>query len=134
LISFTEAYTELAWGQVKGANSSGQNILVFPYIEQGCKANLMDYISSVYPNPSFGSFMLQMELPQQSEVSFKLYDILGNQVKNRYEMKLDQGMHVIPFSLPDLSPGIYNLRVITKELSPGRFMHIHHHKIIINKQ
>lgn len=132
LLNFTENLTELAWGQVKGANSSGHNILVFQHIEHSCIANPTGYTFDVYPNPNFGRFKLQMELPQQSDIKISLFDMLGNQTNILYEGKLEKGLHMLTFSPNQLSPGVYTLQIIARDAEGSHRKSFH--KIIINKQ
>jgi photosystem II stability/assembly factor-like uncharacterized protein len=66
----------------------------------------------IYPNPTSGSFTLEMELVQEGACDILLYDVLGNLVKVfRQDNYLSQGLFRESFSVEELSNGTYFLLV-----------------------
>jgi hypothetical protein len=66
----------------------------------------------IYPNPTSGSFTLEMELNQEGACDILLYDVLGNLVKVfRQGAYLPGGLFRESFSVEELSNGTYFLVV-----------------------
>ncbi|MEO9475473.1 MAG: T9SS type A sorting domain-containing protein [Cyclobacteriaceae bacterium] len=63
-----------------------------------------------YPNPSTGSFKLRFKVPQQGELSVKVYDLDGKEVFSRYFNQFG-GTYSESLDLTDQSAGVYLLEV-----------------------
>jgi hypothetical protein len=63
---------------------------------------------TVYPNPNDGNFMLTFNYTSGGAASFRIYDMLGQEVINT-ELKFDNGVNFQSFNLNSLSNGIYFL-------------------------
>lgn len=63
-----------------------------------------------YPNPSTGSFKLRFKVPQQGELSVKVYNLDGKEVFSRYFNQFG-GTYSESLDLTDQSPGVYLLEV-----------------------
>ena len=76
-----------------------------------------------YPNPFNPSTVIRYQLPVSSEVSLKVFDVLGREVANLIDGRMEAGYHQVTFNARDLASGmyIYQLRtgskVITKKLT-----------------
>lgn len=68
-----------------------------------------------YPNPTAASGNLIYDLPEPTEVSIQLYNILGVWVKEILSEKMEAGEHVQPVDLADLPPGWYFIRLMAGE-------------------
>ena len=71
-----------------------------------------------YPNPFNPVTMIPFSLPDESEISLIVFNILGQEVRTLYQGKMDAGIHYIPFNSRDqygnrLSSGLYFYRLIT---------------------
>jgi hypothetical protein len=64
-------------------------------------------LSQNYPNPFNPSTSIRYSIPKQSNVSLKVYDILGNEVANLVNEEKDQGVYTVNFNAIGLSSGIY---------------------------
>ena len=54
-----------------------------------------------FPNP-FNSFTrIRFEIPQKSNVTVRIYDLLGREVKNLYEKDIEPGYYEIPWNSTD---------------------------------
>ncbi|MFK7908009.1 MAG: endo-1,4-beta-xylanase [Chitinophagales bacterium] len=62
----------------------------------------------LYPNPSSGSFQLQYDFPQNTNLTFEVYDITGRQLQVFSKNVMPQKMFVHSF---DLQTGIYFVKV-----------------------
>ena len=75
-----------------------------------------------YPNPFNSQTTISYSLPVRSDVSIRLYDILGKEAALLYEGEKDEGTYELHFSADNLPSGIYFYRLragnftITKKL------------------
>lgn len=60
-----------------------------------------------YPNPFNPATMIKFSIPEASNVSLKIYDVLGNEVSNIVNGQLDAGQYEYNFNATNLSSGIY---------------------------
>ena len=65
------------------------------------------YLSNNYPNPFNPSTTIKFGLPQQSEVTLSIYNILGQKVFELTQKDLAAGEHLFNFNASQLSSGIY---------------------------
>ena len=76
-----------------------------------------------YPNPFNPSTVIRYQLPVNSEVSLKVFDVLGREVANLIDGRMEAGYHQLTFNARDLASGMYIYRlqagstVITRKLS-----------------
>ncbi len=64
-----------------------------------------------YPNPFNPTTTIEFALPKQSNVTLKLFDILGREVATLVDDELESGVHKINFDAQDLASGIYFYRI-----------------------
>jgi hypothetical protein len=75
-----------------------------------------------YPNPFNPSTTIEYELPQESYVELKVFDILGREVETLVHGKEMPGVHRVPWRAVDFSSGVYFYRltvgsvIVTKKL------------------
>jgi|GEM_PF-964127 len=65
----------------------------------------------VYPNPTNGSFFVQLELNGAADVQAVLYNSLGEAVARRELALSGGGVQTVPFEVRSLSAGLYTLHV-----------------------
>jgi hypothetical protein len=65
-----------------------------------------------YPNPFNPSTTIEFSLPANELVSLKVYDPLGNEIKNIVNDRLEAGKHSYRFDAAGLSSGTYFYRLI----------------------
>lgn len=68
-----------------------------------------------YPNPFNPTTKIRYDLAGNTEVSIKVYDLLGKEVKTLVNQKQNAGRYEVSFDGFDLSSGIYFYRIVTKE-------------------
>ena len=66
-----------------------------------------------YPNPFNPSTTISYSIPKQSQVTLKIYDILGNEIKMLVNEEKTAGTYKINFNASDLSSGIYFYKLET---------------------
>jgi hypothetical protein len=64
-----------------------------------------------YPNPFNPSTMISFELPNESFVSMKVYDILGKEVATLVSDRLVAGPYEVTFNGSQLTSGMYFYRL-----------------------
>ena len=68
-----------------------------------------------YPNPFNPSTMIKYQLPMTSEVSLKVYDILGKEVATLVNRTQAAGRYEVRFDASQLSSGVYIYRIKSGE-------------------
>ena len=67
-----------------------------------------DYmLAQNYPNPFNPTTVISSQLPVNSYVTLKVYDVLGREVATLIDNDLPAGEYSIPFDGKDLSSGVY---------------------------
>ncbi len=64
-----------------------------------------------YPNPFNPSTTIEFALPKDSQVSLKLYDLLGREVKSLLDAPLTAGYHRVTLDGSSLATGVYLYRM-----------------------
>lgn len=75
-----------------------------------------------YPNPFNPSTTIKFVIPQSSEVSLKVYNALGQEVRSLINQFLESGIHTINFDASALNSGIYFYRLDAGKYSDVRKM------------
>jgi len=75
-----------------------------------------------YPNPFNPSTTISFSLPKGSDVTLRVYNVLGQQVETVYEGRLEAGVHQINYDASRLSSGMYFYRINAGEYSDTRKM------------
>jgi hypothetical protein len=65
------------------------------------------YLSQNYPNPFNPSTVIKYQLPISSQVTLKVYDVLGDEVATLVDEERPAGSYEIKFNASKLSSGIY---------------------------
>jgi len=68
-----------------------------------------------FPNPFNPSTTIQFALPKSSEVTLKIYDILGREVGALVEEKMKAGEYKIVFDASELASGVYFYRIVAQD-------------------
>jgi hypothetical protein len=101
------------WGGISGNGS---------YVTGGCSGtftsvenpnvNVSDYqLYQNYPNPFNPSTKISYNLPVNSSVSIKLFDVIGKQVAEIVSEVQRAGLHSVEFNGVNLSSGVYYYRI-----------------------
>ena len=75
-----------------------------------------------YPNPFNPSTMIRYQLPVNSHVELKVFDLLGREVATLVDGRVSAGYHEVSFNAPGLSSGLYIYRLVTETASFQRRM------------
>lgn len=68
-----------------------------------------------YPNPFNPTTTIRFTLPVASEVTLKVYDLMGNEVASLVSGHREAGEHTVPFDAGRLASGVYLYSIITAE-------------------
>ena len=88
---------------VKVVNTDG----IFEYTNQN------SMIHNCYPNPFENSTIINYILPENTQVSMKIYDMVGNEIKTLVNENKNKGDHNVSFDATGLERGIYYYKINT---------------------
>ncbi len=75
------------------------------------------YLSKNYPNPFNPSTKIDFVIPSKSNVTIKLFDLLGREIKELVNEVLEKGNHTLNVDMQDSPSGIYLLKLAAGEFS-----------------
>jgi hypothetical protein len=73
-----------------------------------------------YPNPFNPSTIIRYNIPEESEVSIKIYDALGNQIDSITSGIIQKGLYQKTWNAEKFSSGVYYAKMTAKSLSSGK--------------
>ncbi len=76
-------------------------------------------VGPVYPNPFNAQTIIPIALPERSQITMTLYNLMGQRVISIYDGIQDAGQAKVRFDLPYLTSGVYFYRVEAKGLERG---------------
>jgi hypothetical protein len=79
-------------------------------------------LSQNYPNPFNPSTTINFSLPQSSNVTLKVFNTLGQEVKTLINQNMESGAHSISFDASELNSGIYFYKLDAGQFSEVRKM------------
>ncbi len=91
--------------------------------DQGSLLSPNNYnLAQNYPNPFNPATIIQYSIPQRSNVTIKVYDVIGNEVATLVSEEKERGVYTVTFNAAGLSSGIYfyKLQVSDPESSSGQ--------------
>jgi hypothetical protein len=95
----------------------------------GSDNNAAKYNVSNFPNPFNGTTRIQFNLPYNSNVSIKVFDISGREVATILNTQKKAGSYTVPFNASKLKEGIYYYN-ITVQSDKGNFAQTKSMKVI----
>lgn len=75
-----------------------------------------------YPNPFNPATTIAFDLPKDTKVTIKIYDILGQEVATIVDQSLRAGSHTVRYDASDLASGVYFYQIKTKEFASVKKM------------
>ncbi len=81
--------------------------------------NLPD-IFNCYPNPASTNFTIDYSLLSRQNVIISVFNFLGTEVLTSKKETQDAGQHSLQFETPNLSPGVYILKLKTGSISRNK--------------
>ncbi len=79
-------------------------------------------LSQNYPNPFNPSTTIKFSIPEGSNVSLKIYNSLGQEIKTLINRFMEAGVHKVNFDAAGLNSGMYFYRINTGEFNQVRKM------------
>ncbi len=73
-----------------------------------------------YPNPFNPSTTIEFALPEQSQVTVTIYDVLGREIKELVDEKLQAGYYHFVWDASRFASGIYFYRIVAQSLAGDR--------------
>ncbi|MCX6165889.1 MAG: T9SS type A sorting domain-containing protein, partial [Ignavibacteriae bacterium] len=74
-------------------------------------------ISQNYPNPFNPVTKIDFDLPNDCNVSIKLYDITGREIKTLLNERKNAGYYTIDFTANNIASGVYFYRIVAGSYS-----------------
>lgn len=103
-----------------------KGLILVDTVITGKSENLTYNIESIqiYPNPFSNYAIIEYKILKKSEVTLKVYDILGNEVKTLVNKSQDAGLHRIELNASDLGipNGMYFYHIKTDYYKKGGMM------------
>jgi len=78
-------------------------------------------LSRSFPNPFNPSTQIRFDLPEESNVSLVIYDILGRQVVELVSGEYEAGYHSVTWNASSFSSGVYLARFVARQIEGRRF-------------
>lgn len=103
-------FTTLKYSQLTGISFNGINNPSNYSLEQN------------YPNPFNPSTVIRYHLPRSGNISLKIYDAIGNEVKTLADEKQNAGSYSIEFNGSNLSSGVYFYKLESQNFSETKRM------------
>ena len=75
-----------------------------------------------FPNPFNPVTKIKFDLPQQSNVNIRVYDIIGNEVARVYNGELTAGFYEVDWNASDFASGVYFYRIDAGDYSSVKRM------------
>jgi len=79
-------------------------------------------LSQNYPNPFNPETVIKYSLPVSAFVKLRVYDVLGNEVAELVNEKLNAGSYSVKFSGKNLSSGVYYYNMTADDFSETKRM------------
>ena len=87
------------------------NLVSFAQTPTTVEVKKNNFQLSIFPNPVSETLSVSYYLPQNSDVTFDIYNMLGAKVKTIVFEKQTQGKHESPLDFDNLSNGVYFLKI-----------------------
>ena len=75
-----------------------------------------------YPNPFNPSTIVRFSIPFVSQVSLKVYDVMGREVQSLVNERMQAGSYEVKFDGSNLNSGVYFYRIVTDKFSDTKRM------------
>ena len=89
------------------AHMKAGNTEKYQLVSIGSNMIVEESFSRVYPNPMYGTSMLEFNLDTPAQVKFVIYNSLGQEVKNVLNELRSSGTHTVTIERGDLNHGLY---------------------------
>jgi hypothetical protein len=111
-----------AWSYNGVDSAATQNSLLVTFVRVTVGINIISSevperfnLENNYPNPFNPSTVIKFDVARTDAISITIYDMLGRQVENLVNEKLQPGKYEVSFNAANYSSGIYYYRMQTKE-------------------
>jgi len=75
-----------------------------------------------YPNPFNPSTIISFNLPKSGQVTLKIYNLMGEEIKTLVEGYKETGIYTVNFTAEDLASGMYLYRLSTNDFTETKKM------------
>ena len=108
-------------------DDSDNTLKAYSPVSTGVEANKQSIVSSFqlsqnYPNPFNPTTIISYQLPANSVVVLKVFDILGRKVATLVNGRESSGSHYVTLNAASLPSGVYFYRIVAQGSSGRRFV------------
>lgn len=103
-------YDVRAYYSTEGTYSDPNYVTVYgaeSLYKKGAETKPVEYSIAVYPNPFNPTTKINYQLPERSNVTIRVYDMLGRQIEELVNEVKDAGYYTEDFDGSELTSGIY---------------------------
>ena len=106
------------WSEIRKFKTSG----LYTGIEKLNEIPIEYKLHNNFPNPFNPSTVVRFSLPVATQVSLKVYDVMGREVQTLVNERVQAGSYEVKFDGSNLNSGVYFYRIITDEFNDTRRM------------
>jgi len=111
-IGLTSAWNIFESSELVGAIINGKLYGTFVSVEYYNSCLLKSFnLYQNFPNPFNSATVIKYSIPQRSNVTLKIYDILGNEVSTLVYEEKGRGVYTVNFNANNLASGLYLYRI-----------------------
>jgi Secretion system C-terminal sorting domain len=122
IAALRDSMTNATWVYTPGDSASGVTSVIVDVEYESSDVPANYYLSNNYPNPFNPSTTIKFGLPEQSDVTVSIFNVLGEKVLELTEQNLAAGIHSYNFNASQLSSGIYIFRLQATNASGKNFV------------
>ncbi len=122
LFDFITNITGLKWGNVVAGNLNAEQVSIIRH--QGG-----EYQLSAYPNPTYGQFTVEVNIPNTAETEIILTDVMGREITAVHQGLMNAGAYRFELET-DFPSGLYFLQI--RAVAEGETV-VKHLKVVITK-
>jgi len=106
------SYYKSWWGSEWGSAYRTLKLNVISDVENGANVPATYALSQNYPNPFNPATTIRYALPERSNVTLKVYDMVGREVATLVKGEVAAGSYDVVFDASRLASGVYFYRIL----------------------
>ncbi len=100
------------WESVMAGNLNAEEVTVMKHYNNPTDLENINFDLNVFPNPSNGEFIVEVELPFKANVQIKILNLIGTELMELYDNFMQAGSHRFTINESNkLKPGVYFIQM-----------------------